>query len=276
MISAAAAIDPWGRRRLVRTLAVVAVVAALMLVGLSYAVYSAIASTRSTAAAASPGQEIRSAEQLPSGTARRDAIAAAPMLAVPPEASRSGKPSAQVGTTIAIPPAGRQGPAGVPTGFPQSPEGAVGQLAAIETTVLQNMSIDRAHQGHAAWSEAGAVTAEAWELTANIQAFLASSAGQYAGDQRTTVVTTPIAAQVKGADGTTWVLACVLLDVKAQIATQARIAYGHCERMQWSTRDGGRWVIGAGATPARAPSTWPGTDLAIQAGWKTVTAPMDQ
>ena len=32
MISAAAAIDPWGRRRLVRTLAVVAVVAALMLV----------------------------------------------------------------------------------------------------------------------------------------------------------------------------------------------------------------------------------------------------
>jgi len=276
MISAAAAIDPWGRRRLVRTLAVVAVVAALMLVGLSYAVYSAIASTRSTAAAASPGQEIRSAEQLPSGTARRDAIAAAPMLAVPPEASRSGKPAARVGPAITILPAGRVGPAGVPTGFPQSPEGAVGQLAAIETTVLQSMSIDRAHQVHAAWSDPGGVTAESWELTANIQAFLASSAGQYAGDLRAAVVTTPIAAQVKGTDGSDWVLACVLLDVKAQVATQARIAYGHCERMQWTTRDGGRWVIGAGPAPARAPSTWPGTDLAIEAGWKTVTAPADQ
>jgi len=276
MSSAAAVTDPWGRRRLVRTLAVVASVAALLLVGLSYAVYSAIASTRSTAAAASPGQEIRSAEQLPSGTARRDAIAAAPMLAVPPEASRSGKPSARVGPTITVPPAGRVGPAGVPTGFPQSPEGAVGQLAAIETTVLQSMSIDRAHQVHAAWSDPGGVTAESWELTANIQAFIASSAGQYAGDLRAAVVTTPIAAQVKGTDGSDWVLACVLLDVKAQIATHARIAYGHCERMQWTTRDGGRWVIGAGPAPARAPSTWPGTDLAIEAGWKTVTAPADQ
>ena len=276
MSSAAAATDPWGRRRLVRTLAVVAGVAALLLAGLSYAVYSAIASTRSSAAAASPGQEIRSAEQLPSGTARRDAIAAAPMLAVPPEASRSGKPSAQVGPTITIPPAERVGPAGVPTGFPHSPEGAVGQLAAIETTVLQSMSIDRAHQVHAAWSNPGAVAAESWELTANIQAFLASSAGQYASDLRTAVVTTPIAAQVKGTDGTDWLLACVLLDVKAQISTQARIAYGHCERMQWTPRDGGRWVIGAGAAPARAPSTWPGTDLAIEAGWKTVTTPADQ
>ena len=152
----------------------------------------------------------------------------------------------------------------------------MGQLAAIETTVLQSMSIDRAHQVHAAWSNPGAVPAESWELTANIQAFLASSAGQYGGDLRTAVVTTPIAAQVKGTDGADWVLACVLLDVKAQIATQARIAYGHCERMQWSLRDGGRWVIGAGAVPARAPSTWPGTDLAIEAGWKTVTTPADQ
>ena len=71
-------------------------------------------------------------------------------------------------------------------------------------------------------------------------------------------------------------LACVLLDVKAQISTQARIAYGHCERMQWTDQDGGRWVIGDGPAPARAPSTWPGTDLAAQAGWKTLTSPADQ
>ena len=67
-----------------------------------------------------------------------------------------------------------------------------------------------------------------------------------------------------------------LLDVKAQISTQARIAYGHCERMQWTDQDGGRWVIGDGPAPARAPSTWPGTDLAGQAGWRTLTSPADQ
>ena len=80
---------------------------------------------------------------------------------------------------------------------------------------------------------------------------------------------TPTAAQVKGTDGTDWVLACVLLDVQARIVTQARIAYGHCERMQWSTDEGGRWLIAAGSPPAQAPSTWPETDLARQAGWLT-------
>ena len=175
-----------------------------------------------------------------------------------------------------MPGAGRVGPAGVPVGFPRTPEGAAAQLAAIETTVLQNMSIDRAHQVHDAWAAPGAVTADAWELTGNIAAFLSSGAGQDVATVRGAVVATPVAAQIKGVDGPDWVLACVLLDVKAQIATTARIAYGHCERMQWTPQDGARWLMGPGPAPARAPSTWPGTDLAIQAGWKTLTAAADQ
>ena len=274
MSTAAATADQWGRRRLVRTLVVVAMAALLLLGGLVYAVYSAVASTRTTTAA--PAAAAQAAAQLPPGPARRDAIAAAAMLAVPPEASRSGTPSARQRLTLTLPPAGKVGPADVPTGFPQTPEGAIGQLAAIETTVLQGMSIDRAHQVHAAWSTTNAVPVEAWELTGNIQAFLSSGAGQYADSIHAAVVATPIAAQVKGVDEADWVLACVLLDVKAQISTQARIAYGHCERMQWTTQDGGRWVIGDGPAPARAPSTWPGTDLAGQAGWKTLTSSLDQ
>ena len=62
------------------------------------------------------------------------------MLAVPPEAGRSGAPSTRQVPTMTLPAAVRVGPAGVATGFPQTPEGAVAQLAAIETTVLQNMS----------------------------------------------------------------------------------------------------------------------------------------
>ena len=273
-MSGTAAADQWGRRRLVRTLAVVAMAALLLLGGLAYAVYSAVASTQ--AAPATPGPAAQAVEQLPPGQGRRDAIAAAPMLPVPPEASRFGTPSARRSPSIGIPPAARVGPAEVPTGFPQTPEGAVGQLAAIETTVLQSMSIDRAHLVHDAWSAPGAVPVETWELTRNIQAFLGSGAGQYPDRLGAAVVTTPVAAQVKGVDGDDWVLACVLLDVKAQVATAARIAYGHCERMKWTSDGGGRWVIAAGSAPARAPSTWPGTDLAIEAGWKSVTLGLDQ
>ena len=80
------------------------------------------------------------------------------------------------------------------------------------------------------------------------------------------VVATPAAAQVKGTDGTDWVLACVLLDMRATITADAAMGYGYCERMQWSAD---RWMIGPGTPPARAPSTWPGSDLSIKAGWRT-------
>ncbi|HQG12323.1 MAG TPA: hypothetical protein PLZ83_05155 [Dermatophilaceae bacterium] len=268
MATAAATLDPWGRRRLVRTLVTVATAAALLLGGLGYAVYSAVGSTTNR-----PGADDAAAvaQALPPGSVRRDAIAAAPMLAVPPEAGRSGTPSTRQIPTMTLPTVVRVGPAGVATGFPQTPEGAVAQLAAIETTVLQNMSIERAHQVHDGWATPGAGSAESWELTGNVAAFLSSGAGQYADTIRGAVVATPVAAQIKGVDGDEWVLACVLLDIKARLATQARIAYGHCERMQWTPQEGGRWLLGPGTEPARAPSTWPGTDLAVQAGWKTVT-----
>lgn len=296
--------DRWDRNRLLRTLLVVAVVGVILLGGLGYAVYGAVTSpgrpqTPTPVAAGQAGQ------QLAPGQARRDAIAAAPMLAVPPEAARGGTPAVSPGPAIAIPAAGRLGPARVPTGYPRTPEGAVGQLAVIETTVLQNMSIETARTVYAAWSAPEAPPVQTWELITNIQAFTASGAGRYAGDLRpaitaAAVVATPVAGQVKGVDGPDWVVACVLLQVTARAATSARVAYGHCSRMQWTTTpdstgttDGtdssdttetsatpgalgtnttaghGRWVIGAGPAPVRAPSTWPGTDLAGQAGWRT-------
>lgn len=253
-------LEPWDRRRLLRTLAAVSIAGLLGLVGVGYAVYSAVAaSSRPTAADAVPGPE-----SLSPGQARRDAIAAAPMLAVPPAAARSGTPSTEVGPAIAVPAAGRVGPADVATGFPRTPEGAVGQLAAIESAVLQGMSIEIATAIFQAWSAPGAPPASQWALITNIQAFLASNAGSKAGSVGALVVATPVAGQVKGSDGPDWVVACVLMDVQAQIVATARIAYGHCERMQWN---GDRWVIGAGTAPSRAPSTWPRTDLARQAGW---------
>jgi len=269
----------WGRNRLLATVVGVAVVGVGALGGLGYAGYSAFtsaghqgpSSAPPSAASSAASPAVEDAAQRPAGQTRRDAIAAAPMLGVSPDDGRGGTPASSPPPTITIPVASTLGSADVPTGYPHTPEGAIGQLAAIETTVLQAMSIQQATTVHQEWSAAGAPPADTWELTANVQAFLGSASGQYADDPSLLVVTTPVAAQVKGIDGQDWVLACVLLDVKATAVTQARAAYGHCERMQWSA-DTSRWVIAPGAPPAKAPSTWPGTDLATDAGWRTWVA----
>jgi hypothetical protein len=252
----------WGRRRLLAIVVVTMLVVVSGLLGLVYAVHGAASSGRAPADAAV------TAAALPSGAARRDAIAAAPMLRVSPQDSRSGIPAASPAPAIVVPSATSLGPAGVPTGFDRTREGAVGQLAAIATTVLQSMSIQQVRAVYEQWSAPGAPGVEEWALMAAVRAFLASRAGQHVDKPGTAVVTVPVAAQVKGSDGDDWVVACVLLDVTVTVVTEARAGYGHCERLQWA---GDRWVIAPGEAPAPAPSTWPGTDLAAAAGWRAWT-----
>lgn len=253
----------WGRGRLLVTLIMVGLAGTGMLGGLGYAAYATL--TQPTTTTPTPATTATTAF---AGEAGRDAIAAVPMFAVSPADARGGIPATTAVPTIAIPAATRLGPAGVPTGYPHTPEGAVGQLAAIAQTVLQTMTIQTATTVHQAWTAPGALESADWDLTAAVQAFLASAAGAWAGDPGLQVLVTPAAGQVKGADGTDWVVACVLLDVQATAVTQARTAFGHCERMTWDPTTT-RWVIAPGAAPARAPSTWPGTDLAAEAGWLT-------
>jgi hypothetical protein len=197
------------------------------------------------------------------------------MLKVATDDARRGVPAAVTGPVIDVPPATGVGPGQVPTGFPPTPGGAVGQLAAIETTVLQGMSIPQANHVYEQWALPGGAGVADWALTKNVQNFLASAGQGQSKDPTVAVTATPAAGQVKATDGPDWVLACVLLDVRATITVQARIGYGYCERMQWHATptgtdgDGGRWMIAPGATAAAAPSTWPGTDIAFKAGWRT-------
>lgn len=252
----------WGRRQLLVVVVAVVLVVVSGVVGLVYAVHGAVASSTTPTAVAV------AVEELPSGQARRDAIAAAPMLDVAPQDARGGTPATSPAPRIVVSPAASLGPADVPTGFDRTPEGAVGQLAAIATTVLQGVSIERTRAVYEQWSAPGAPVVDEWALMAAVQAFLASDAGRYVDEPGTSVVTVPAAAQVKGSDGDDWVVACVLLDVTATVVTEARAVYGHCERLQWADD---RWVVAAGEAPETAPSTWPGTDLAGAAGWRTWT-----
>ena len=258
----------WDRRRLLVVLACVVAAVTLLLVGLGYAVYFALTSATGTArpVPATAATPLASGPLVARGEAHRDEIASAPMLAVGPADSRASTPAPVAGPTITIPASTRQGPASVPAGFPRTPEGAAAQLAAIETTVLQGMSIAAANQVYEQWALPGGVGVVGWEITQDVQAFLTTAQMGPEKDMASSVVATPAAAQVKGTDGTDWVLACVLLDMRATITADARMGYGYCERMQWQA---GRWMIAPGTPPSRAPSTWPGSDLSIKAGWRT-------
>jgi hypothetical protein len=267
----------WGRPRLLATLAAGIVAALLFVLGLSAALFYGLRPRPGPGAGAQTQVAATKVNAAATGPTHRDQVAAQPMLPVAPEGSRAGVPAALAGPVIEVPVATGSGPAQVPTGFPRSSEGAVGQLAAIETTVLQGMSIPEVNQVYDRWALPGGVGVANWALTKNVQNFLASAGQGQNKDSTVAVTATPAAAQVKGTDGADWVLACVLLDVRATITVEARIGYGYCERLQWQAasrggaenKSGGRWMIAPGAPAARAPSTWPGTDLAFKAGWRT-------
>ena len=266
----------WGRARLLATLAAGVAAALLFVAGLALALHYGLRSAEGTS---TPHSSAWSASPKPvspgSGPAYRNQVAAAPMLQVAPGDARRGIPAAVAGPNIDVPAATDVGPAQVPTGFPRTPQGAVGQLAAVETTVLQGMSIPQANQVYEQWALPGGAGVAGWALTKNVQNFLASAGQGQSKDPTIAVTATPAAGQVKATDGPDWVLACVLLDVRATITAEARIGYGYCERMQWHADPpgtgghGGRWMIAPGAPAAAAPSTWPGTDIAFKAGWRT-------
>ncbi|WP_232550081.1 hypothetical protein [Propioniciclava soli] len=250
---------PWSRERLLAMLLVGVVAVVVLLAGLGVAVWQAVTGSSPQASASVGGGDAAAA----SASVERDRIAASPMLAVSRDDATRGAPALAQPAAITIPePAVLDGPAGVPTGFPQTPEGAVGQLAQIEATVLDSMSMDTVRAVHAAWVREGGPLVGEWVLTRSVQSFIRGSG---ADGQAAVVKATPAAAQVKGVDGPDWVVACVLLDVDASLHAKARVGFGHCERMAWVE---GRWVIDAGSPPAWAPSTWPGSQKAADAGWR--------
>lgn len=260
--------EAWGRARLMSVVAGIAIVGVTLVFGLGFAVYYAFSASGDSTTASTP-KPMRSAHAKTAlGATHRNDVAGAPMLQAEQSAADPGTPAAKPAAPIVIPAGPDSGPAGINTGFPRTPTGAIGQLAAIETAVLQNMNIARTNQIYDAWTMPGAPSITKWPLMLNVQAFLGSAQMGDQLDPTSTVVVTPSAAQVKGTDGPDWTVACVLMKVRASISTDAQIGYGYCERMQWSATKG-RWMIAAGTRAAQAPSTWPGTDLAKKAGWRT-------
>ncbi|MDN5898548.1 MAG: hypothetical protein L0H74_00595 [Brachybacterium sp.] len=250
---------------------------ALLLASIGYAAHRAMSGGEQDGDGSAPGvsaEETVRVTTTAQGTDRRDDIAAEPMLRVPESAAFPAEPNGPDVPGIEIPSGrGVVGPGLVTTGYPHTPEGAAAQLAQIDIATLQAMSVQVADEVYRTWALPGGVGPEAWWITQTVEEFLTSSQMGEVKDPAASVKITPSAALIKGTDGPDWALACVLLKATASYRQEAEIAFGHCERMQWV---GGRWMIGPGTPPEPGPSTWPGTQWAADAGWRTwVTDHMD-
>ena len=259
-----AEIVPLSRAQLLGVLAGLLLVGGVLLYGLGYTLVS------SFSAGIAPDGVLNDAHQDADPSQRRDLIAAAPMAPVAEDAGITPGVAISMPPAIRLPDTTTVGASGVSSGFPRTPEGAVAQLAAIEVRVLSAMSLPLATEVYRDWALPGGVGATDWSQTRNVQSFL-THARQSSNvlDPGTLVSVTPSAIQIKGVDGPEWVVACVLLDVRAALKAEARMGYGTCERMQWT---GDRWLIGPGAPPAPAPSTWPSSDASVEAGWQPVAS----
>lgn len=253
-------VGPWSRPRLLLLLVAVASAVVLLVAGLGFAVVYAVRDTTgpqpttSTAGEDQPGSV-------------RDRIAAAAMVEVDQQAAFTPDPALSPPARFVVPASTSEGPAGVRSGFPHTPAGAVGQWAAIHQRVLEAMSLPDTAAVHAAWVLPDGPALAGWEPSRNVEAFLTSARqGGVTKDYTTLVTATPVGALVKGVDGPDWVVACVLFDVQASVKGDARMGYGTCSRMEWAQ---GRWQVAAGTQPAVAPSCWPGSKAALAAGWLT-------
>jgi hypothetical protein len=239
-------------------LAAVTSVALLLLSGLGFAVYFAVADAPTTPTTA------RVVDSLPTGDASlRDEIAAAPMLAVSPADATGGTPALGSLPAIDIPLVDQIGAEGIPTGYP---EGAVGQLGEILVSVLGAMDLTHAQRVQQTWFQDPTGSSGPWPVLGLIQSFLTAGKMPDGLEPGASLTVIPSAGQVKGSDDDGWHVACVLVEITYTYRDQARLAYGHCERMTWQED---RWVIADGTHPVPGPSTWPGTELAVKAGWLT-------
>ncbi len=210
----------WSRRRLVAILAGAGLAATVLAAAFGYGVYRAVTQATDPQATGPAHSETMAADDPHSapesfgapGRQRRDAIAAAPMLVVPPSAahppadadgfsepgaSTTGAPSIEIPAGDAVP-----GPALVMSGFPHTPQGAVAQLAQIDVAVLQSMSLATAREVHDAWALPGGASSGQWWITASVRAFLDAASMPGAKDPAVWVQVEPAAAMVKGTDGT--------------------------------------------------------------------------
>jgi cytoskeletal protein RodZ len=261
---------PLSRSRLIALLIWIAVLVCALVWGLVLAVVHTVhphASAdrqrpgSSSSGPAQPGPDPASADQ-----GARDALAHAPMPDNgDPDAAEPAELTTRTPSLLALPASTHVGAAGVRTGLPHTPEGAVAQLAAIDQTAMESASLTGVRSVIAAWARAGGPTTTTWSSVKAMAEFLSSAGAPAGGLPQLSLTFTPSMGLIKGRVGDDFVVACVDYVAVASFHTTNTAAVADCQRMAWT---GDRWQIDAGPEPAVPQSIWPDTEAAIAAGWK--------
>lgn len=206
----------------------------------------------------------------------QDQLASKQLPDAPLEAAQPGSLSSGETGTLEIPAPMEVGEMGVATGFPHTPEGALAQLAAIDSTALTSASVRGAQDVIAHWAAPGGPSPEGWSGVQAMAALLESAGMTSDAQNSITIAAEPKMGYIKGTVGDDFVVPCIDFIVTATILTGTQtgqpqqVAAADCQRMVW--RDD-RWVIGPGEEPAPAPSLWPGSQASFDAGYQWLEVP---
>ncbi len=194
---------------------------------------------------------------------QEDAIAARPMLQVEQNFLPQGEVNAS--TPSMVLPASTKTVAGVASGFPRTPAGAVAQLAAMDQGAYSNFSPDTARAVYTAYALPGAVSITQWEPTSTIFSFYQANPKDLPSVMQASFL--PVQGLIKGsADDGNFVVACVSgrLSYSYQ-GDAAQVGVPDCSRMAWHS---GQWVLAPGSKPAMPPVLWPRNAQSYQAGFR--------
>jgi len=258
----------WTRLRLQILLGAVVVVGLAMVAGGVWSVVNLLNGSSGSSGGSGTGSE---AAQSAQGQLANKQLEQAPLEAAQPGNLSSGKTG-----TLQIPAPMDVGEVGVATGFPHTPEGALAQLAAIDSTALSSASVQVAQDVITKWAAPGGPTTESWSGVQAVATLLESAGMSSDAQNSITIGAEPKMGFIKGSVGEDFVVPCVDFIITATTSTgePQQVAAADCQRMVWQADStGGRWVIGVGEEPAQAPSLWPGSQASFDGGYEWLAVP---
>lgn len=201
--------------------------------------------------------------------AAEHALAIAPMATLPAQSAQpQSMTTERAGEPIAVPPAGQTAGRWISGGFPPVPEGALGQLQALDEAAMRGGDPGTYARGYRELALPGAPQSETTGLSSLLHSMRTSAGINPTGPIPDMTVNYQVThGQIKGVtDGGRYVVACVLgqfsVDYQGQTITAG---VGDCQALR---RIGGDWRISSGPLPAAAPSAWPGSADAVHAGYR--------
>lgn len=255
----------WTRPRLLAVAAAAALLTAAALAGAVLALMPA-GSPGPRGAVSRPNPTPKSvAGSAGASLSARDALAAAPLPTVTP---RDALPAALVDggpVPLNLPGSAEVGAAGVQTGFPHTPTGALAQLAAIEQAAIESGSLPGARAVVTGWAAPSGPPDRPWSPVVDMGHLLTGLGLSAAGLPDLAIELDPAMGLVKGSAGADFTVVCVDSVLTVTLQRTARIAVADCQRMTWSVD---RWLLDPGSTPAAAPAVWPGTARSFAVGYR--------